>query len=65
MQPAAQPELLAGALDNLIHHVLTGCGQSARRAVLLLDRLAVADETDAELQDACQRMRERLEDGHV
>lgn len=65
MQPTAQLELLSGALDNLIRHTLTGCGQSARRAVLLLDRLETAADTDVELQDACQRMRERLEDGHV
>lgn len=65
MHQTAQIGLLSGALDNLIHHTLTGCGQSAQRAIILLSRLESALETDSELQDACQRMREHLEDGDV
>ncbi len=65
MQQTAQLELLSGALDNLIRHTLTGCGQTARRAAILLDRLAEAGETDSELQNACQRMCEHLEDRYV
>lgn len=65
MQHTAQLELLSGALDNLIRHTLTGCAHSARRAALLLERLERAADTDVELQDACQRMREHLEDSHV
>jgi len=65
MQQTAQLELLSGALDNLIRYTLTGCSQAAHRADMLLDRLGQALETDAEMQDACQRMREYLEHRHV
>jgi len=61
----AQPELLAAALDNLIRHALTGCAQAAHRAAMLLERVGQALETDTELKDACERMRERLEERHV
>ena len=65
MHQTAQLGLLSAALDNLIRHTLTGCGQSTRRAIILLGRLESALETDSELQDACQRMREHLEAGYV
>lgn len=63
MPPAAQ--LAYGALDHLMRHVLTGCAQSARRAALLLERIEAAEATDDEMRANCQRLRERLEDGHV
>jgi len=65
MQQTAQLELLSGALDNLIRYTLTGCSLAGHRAAMLLDRLGQAQETDAEMQDACQRMREHLEHRHV
>ncbi|MBK6742842.1 MAG: hypothetical protein IPG66_07635 [Hydrogenophilales bacterium] len=61
----AQPELFSGALDNLMRHLLTGCVQSAQRAVLLLGRIESSESTDAEMRDTCERMREQLEDGRV
>jgi hypothetical protein len=63
MPQAAQ--LAYGALDHLMRHVLTGCAQSAQRAALLLERIEASDDADIELRANCQRLRERLEDGHV
>jgi len=65
MQQTAQLELLSGALDNPIRYALTGCSQAVHRAAMLIDRLGQALETDAEMQDACQRMREYRVDRHV
>ncbi|MCU0841161.1 MAG: hypothetical protein MUC79_05490 [Thiobacillaceae bacterium] len=56
----ANPELMAGALDNLMRFLLTGCRHSAGRAALLLERLAAAPDTDVDLELACQRMSDRL-----
>lgn len=59
----ANPELMAGALDNLMRFLLTGCRHSARRAAILLERLAAAPDTDADLELTCQRMSDSLADG--
>jgi len=61
--PQTEPStaLLAGALDHLLIFLLRGCELSARRAGLLLDRLADDPAADGELRLACQRMSETLE----
>lgn len=59
-RPYLSAELLAGALDNLLNYLLRGCGQSARRAGLLLERLANDPAADHEFRLACQHMSDRL-----
>lgn len=58
-------DLLAGALDHLLRYSLTGCGQSARHAAYLLDRLAIQDGMSTELGTLCSRMSETLNDAPV
>lgn len=55
------PALFAGALDHLMRHTLTGCGQAAHHAAQLLDVLSDRPELDRETRLLCGRMRERLE----
>lgn len=57
--------LLAGALDQLMRHALTGCGRAAHQAARLLDALAERPDIDAETRDLCGRMSEHLAGGHV
>lgn len=55
--------LVAGALDHLIRHSLTGCGHSARVAAHLLDQLAGQPDVDGATRCLCDRMSEALEAG--
>ncbi len=57
--------LYAGALDHLMRHALTGCGQAAHQAARLLDALAERADVDQETRSLCGRMCDRLEAGHV
>jgi|GEM_PF-1650034 len=57
-QPTAT--LLAGALDLLMRHSLTGCGQAAHRAASLLERLSVRPDVDSDTRRLCERMGEAL-----
>jgi hypothetical protein len=57
--------LYAGALDQLMRHTLTGCGQAAHQAARLLDVLSQRADVDHETRSLCDRMCERLEAGHV
>lgn len=57
--------LYAGALDHLMRHALTGCGQAAHQAARLLDALTERVDVDHETRSLCGRMCELLETGHV
>ncbi len=57
--------LIAGALDHLMRHTLTGCAQAAHHAAQLLDVLSDRQDIDSETRSLCGRMCERLETGHV
>lgn len=57
--------LFAGALDHLMRHTLTGCGQAAHHAARLLDVLSERSDVDSETRCLCGRMCELLEAGHV
>lgn len=57
--------LIAGALDHLMRHTLTGCAQAAHHAARLLDRLSDRADLDSEMRCLCNRMSEYLEAGHV
>jgi len=57
--------LLAGALDHLIRHTLTGCEHAAHHAAQLLDVLSDRPDVDSETRALCGRMCELLETGHV
>lgn len=58
-QPTAS--LFAGALDHLMHHSLTGCGQTARHAVQLLEQLSEQPDVDSHTRGLCERMSAALE----
>lgn len=55
--------MMAGALDHLIQHNLTGCGHSARVAAHLLDELAGLSDVDGATRRLCGCMSEVLETG--
>ena len=57
--------LIAGALDHLMRHTLTGCAQAAHHAAQLLDVRSDRQDIDSETRSLCGRMCERLETGHV
>ncbi len=57
--------LIAGALDHLMRHTLTGCGHAAHHAAQLLEVLSERQDIDGETRRLCVRMCERLETGHV
>ena len=57
--------LLAGALDHLMRHSLTGCVQAAHHAAQLLDVLSDRNDLDSDTRSLCGRMSELLESGHV
>jgi hypothetical protein len=57
--------LIAGALDHLMRHTLTGCEQAAHHAAQLLEVLSERADLDREMRSLCDRMSERLESGHV
>lgn len=46
---AEQTEIMVAALDNLVRYSVTGCGQSARRAADLLERLSEAGGVDNDM----------------
>lgn len=56
--------LLAGALDQLMRHNLSGCEHAAHQAARLLDALAERPDVDGETRYLCGMMRDRLEAGH-
>ena len=63
-------QLWAGALGLLLRHRETGCRQSARQAICLLDRICDSAETDQDIRELCERESHRLKDrigspGHV
>jgi hypothetical protein len=41
---------MAAALDNLVRYSVTGCGQAARRAADLLERLSEASDIDSDMR---------------
>jgi len=55
--------LVTGALDQLMRHSLTGCGQAAHQAARLLDVLSESPSLDQETRSLCGRMCDRLEAG--
>jgi hypothetical protein len=57
--------LIAGALDHLMRHTLTGCEHAAHHAAQLLDVLSERADLDREMRSLCGRMSECLEAGHV
>lgn len=57
--------LLAGALDQLMRHSLTGCRQAAHQAARLLDALSERVDVDQETRRLCGRMCDKLENDHV
>jgi hypothetical protein len=57
--------LYAGALDQLMRHTLTGCGQAAHQAARLLDALSERSDVDQETRSLCERMGELLDARHV
>lgn len=57
--------LLAGALDQLMRHALTGCRQAGHQAARLLDVLAERGDVDPETRRLCGRMCEKLENDRV
>ena len=61
--PCPPATLLTGALDHLSRYTLTGCGQSARHAAYLLERLSNQDGVSDALRALCSRMRQALVDG--
>lgn len=60
-QPTAM--LFAGALDHLIRHSLTGCGQAAHHAAQLLERLSAQPDVDSDTRDQCEHMSKALARG--
>lgn len=60
-QPTAS--LFAGALDHLMHHNLTGCGQAARHAAQLLEQLSEQPDVDSRTRGLCERMSDALATG--
>ncbi len=58
-QPTAS--LFAGALDHLMRHSLSGCGQAARHAADLLEQLSARPDVDRETRSLCERMSDALE----
>ncbi len=48
--------MLAGALDQLMRYMLTGCSHSARRAAYLLDRLSANTEVGEEMRSLCSHV---------
>lgn len=57
--------LITGALDQLMRHTLTGCGQAGHHAAQLLDVLSERTDLDSETRNLCDRMSQHLEAGHV
>lgn len=57
--------LLAGALDQLMRHTLTGCTQAGHQAARLLDALAECRDLDGDTRELCGRMSEHLVASHV
>lgn len=57
--------LIAGALDQVLRHQLSGCPQAAHQAARLLDAIAERPDVDQETRYLCGKMSERLEAGHV
>ncbi|MCP5277774.1 MAG: hypothetical protein H6935_05345 [Thiobacillus sp.] len=55
--------LLAGALDHLMRHALTGCAKAAHQASRLLDVLSERSDVDSGTRVLCGRMSEKLEAG--
>ncbi|HNQ04071.1 MAG TPA: hypothetical protein PKH69_05605 [Thiobacillaceae bacterium] len=55
--------LFAGALDQLMRHSLTGCGQAAHQAARLLERLSECADLDHDTRGLCVRMCDKLEAG--
>ena len=53
--------LIAGALDHLMRHTLTGCQLAAHHAAQLLDVLSERADLDSETRCLCDRMCEYLE----
>ncbi|MEW5891674.1 MAG: hypothetical protein AB1697_00815 [Pseudomonadota bacterium] len=53
-------EILAAALDNLVRYSVTGCGQAARRAADLLERLSEAGELDGDMRRLYGQLSEAL-----
>jgi hypothetical protein len=57
--------LIAGALDHLMRHTLTGCEKAAHHAAQLLDLLSERQDMDSETRGLCDRMCDYLESSHV
>lgn len=57
-QPTAS--LFAGALDHLIRHSLTGCGQAAHHAAHLLEQLSTQPDVDSDTRCLCEQMSDAL-----
>lgn len=57
---AEQTDILAAALDNLVRYSVTGCGQAARRAADLLDRLSEAGVVDGDMRRLYGHLSEAL-----
>ena len=55
--------LLAGALDQLMRHSLTGCRQAAHQAARLLEVLSESPEMDQDTRRLCGRMSDSLAAG--
>lgn len=55
-----QSDILAAALDNLVRFSVTGCGQAARRAAGLLERLSESPEADADMRRMYSSLSEML-----
>jgi hypothetical protein len=57
--------LIAGALNHLMRHTLTGCKLAAHHAAQLLSVLSERTDLDSETRCLCDRMCEHLETRHV
>lgn len=55
--------LLAGALDQLMRHALTGCEHAAHQACRLLEVLSERSDVDSDTRRLCGRMSEKLAAG--
>ncbi|MBI5937149.1 MAG: hypothetical protein HY850_04810 [Betaproteobacteria bacterium] len=55
-----QREILAAALDNLVRYSVSGCGQAARRAADLLERLSEVGEIDGDMRQMYGHLSEVL-----